>query len=262
MPQDLSRRTSFNSVVENYHASRPHYPEALFDTLVAKAGLTDDAKLLEIGPGTGHATEPLARRGFDIAAVELGAKLADKARETLSQYPNVRIVVGAFETMPLATNAFDLVYAASAFHWIEPAAKFSKPHALLKSGGHLAIIRAAPISDEAGDAFFHASQPVYKKYTPGSREESIGLLRRDELKPAEVDGTLFTVSSFDTFPVVFRYSAKEYVALLGTYSPTIAMEPDRRAGFLGDMKSLIENEFGGRIERHMSMNLTIALRRD
>jgi 16S rRNA A1518/A1519 N6-dimethyltransferase RsmA/KsgA/DIM1 with predicted DNA glycosylase/AP lyase activity len=40
--------------------------------------------LLEIGCGTGKATAPLARRGFPVTCVELGAQLAAVARRELA----------------------------------------------------------------------------------------------------------------------------------------------------------------------------------
>lgn len=72
-------------------------------------------------------------------------------------------MTGAFEDVIFPSESFDLVYAATAFHWITPNVRFSKPYNLLKVNGHLAIIHTNHISDEVGDEFFFASQPIYKK---------------------------------------------------------------------------------------------------
>ena len=152
--KDINLRTTFNNEAELYHAVRPRYPEDLFDALVRTAQLRDGAKLLEIGPGTGQATEPLTKRGYEITAVELGTGLAEVARKALEKYKNVEIITGAFEEVELPPESFDLVYAATAFHWVKPEVKFSKSHKLLKAGGHLVIIGTHHVSDEAGDEFF------------------------------------------------------------------------------------------------------------
>jgi len=73
-------RQTFETVAARYHEARPGYPEALYDTLTGLTRITPDAdEILEIGCGTGKATIPLARRGFAITGVELGAALAAAA---------------------------------------------------------------------------------------------------------------------------------------------------------------------------------------
>src|SRR5215470_14160852 len=144
----MTPRSSFDDVAELYDAIRPRYPEALFGALVNAARLQPDAHLLEIAPGTGQATLPLARRGYHITAVELGANMARVAQANLKDYPQVEIINASFEEADLPLGGFDLVYVASALHWITPAARFAKPHAHLKKAGQLAVIRRNKVSDE------------------------------------------------------------------------------------------------------------------
>ena len=262
MPKGIDLRTTFNTEAALYRAIRPCYPEALFDALVKTTALRDDARLLEIGPGAGQATESLAKRGFAIVAVEIGEDLAAVAREALNQYANVHIVTGAFEEAEFPPESFDLVYAATALHWIKPEVRFSKPHQLLKAGGSLAVISTHHVSDEAGDAFFFASQPIYKQHKPGGTyDDNLCLTRSAELTPDAVDENIFAPVRFDVFPLAVRYSATEYIQLLSTYSPTLSMESDKRAHFLGDIEMLIEDKFDGSIVKHYAMTLTIAKKR-
>ena len=67
VPTDEDRerlRQTFDAAAARYDRVRPEYPEALFDDLVALAGLTPGDHLLEVGCATGKATRPLARRGY------------------------------------------------------------------------------------------------------------------------------------------------------------------------------------------------------
>src|SRR5262249_4706301 len=91
-----------------------------------QAGLGRRARLLEIAPGTGQATLLLAKMGYRITGVELRANMARIARERLKAYPNVEIVTASFEAAELPAAAFDLVYVATALHWIATEARFSK----------------------------------------------------------------------------------------------------------------------------------------
>jgi SAM-dependent methyltransferase len=255
----MTPQSAFDDVAELYDAIRPRYPEALFGALVSAARLQPDSRLLEIAPGTGQATLPLARRGFHITAVELGANMARIARENLKDYPRVEIIQSSFEDVDLPLGGFDLAYAASALHWIAPEFRFAKPHAYLKKTGHLAIIRRNKVSDEEGDLFATAAQPIYERYKwDSTRSKALAPRRRAEVAPAPLDQTLFELSCFKTFPVVTRYSAAEYASLLNTISWTILMPDAERASFLADIRQLIDERFDGEVVQHHEMSLLIA----
>ena len=80
-------RQTFDQAADSYDRVRPEYPDELFDDLVALTGVTPGDHLLEVGCATGKATRPLARRGFRITCVELGAGLAAAARVNLAGFP-------------------------------------------------------------------------------------------------------------------------------------------------------------------------------
>lgn len=259
MTDKIALRRTFNSNAALYHSMRPRYPELLFDTLSAETQLSDDARLLEIGSGTGQATESLAKRNYEITAVELGANLAELGRKALKNYPNVHIITSSFEEIELESESYDLIYSATAFHWIKPEFQFRKPHRLLKNGGHLAIIGTTHVSDEVGDKFFIAANPIYAKFQRGGAyKEDFHPEPLSELKINKIDESLFTPTFFKAFPLQVEYSAEEYIQLISTYSPTIAMDADERSDFLEAIRQLIEDQFGGSILKHYGFSLTIA----
>ena len=255
---DFHLKTTFNTEAALYHASRPRYPAILFDTIIQQTQLDDHARLLEIAPGTGQATEAMAKRGYDITAVELGDELAKIAREALQPYPTVNIINAPFETVDLPAEAFDLVYVATALHWIDLESRFCKPHHLLKSGGHMAIIGTTHVSDEEGDVFSNASQPIYKKYDPGEKyRDDFQLPRLSELKSYDYDTDRFTLVYFHAFRHIIDYSASEFARLLNTHSNVIATPTDRRTGFLSAIEDLIRTEFDDHLRIHYGMWLMI-----
>lgn len=255
---DVALRQTFNTQAELYNAVRPHYPPELFEALVEVTQLADGANLLEIGPGTGQATVPFAERGYYITAVELGDAMATVAQRELEKYPNVEIITGAFEDIDLSAESFDLVYSATALHWVKPEMRFTKPHRLLKSDGHLAIIHTNHLSDD----FYHSTEPIYKKYEydrPKSSNDAKVPLLRDlaDVRPSAFDESLFGQVFFKVFPVTLSYDADTYCKLISTYSPTLAMTPVRREEFLNEMKDLINTKFEGQITRRYGMSLTV-----
>lgn len=258
MKDDIKLRETFDQEAELYNAIRPTYPGALFDALVEATNLPSKAKLVEIGPGTGQATRPLADRGYDITAVELGIGLADVARQELRRYPNVKVITGSFEDTELPANSFNLVFAATAFHWIKPEMRFSKPHRILKRGGHLAIIHTNHVSDEQGDQLFNASQPIYHKYYGNDGSSKPTLPAAADVQPTELDDKFFKLTLFACFPMIVDYTADEYANLLNTYSPTLALPKDKRLDFIRDIKAIINERFDGKVAKHFVMSLTVA----
>jgi hypothetical protein len=155
------------------------------------------------------------------------------------------------------------VCVATAFHWISAETKFAKLHALLKPFGNLAIIHRHHVSDERGDRFTAATQPIYQCYErdAAARAKVYIPRRRAELRPEPIDERLFLPLTFETLPEVITYSAEDYVSLLSTYSPTLAMAPEERATFLDGIHRLIHEKFGGRILQHYAISLQVAQRR-
>jgi SAM-dependent methyltransferase len=161
-------RRTFDSAAACYHRARPDYPTALYDELERAAGLRPGDRLLEVGCGTGKATIPLARRGYRIMCVELGRALAAEARRNLAGFPDVRVVHADFEGWEPATAAsFELVFAATAWHWIDPGIRYRKAARWLRAGGHLAFWSAVHVFPEGGDPFFREIQPVYDQIGEG-----------------------------------------------------------------------------------------------
>ncbi|OQP44855.1 hypothetical protein A4H97_10880 [Niastella yeongjuensis] len=255
---DNSLRHTFNEVALLYNEIRPRYPDELFSTLIEVSTVNKNSTLLEIGPGTGQATKALAQKGFNITAIELGASLAEVMRQELYDYKNIQIITGAFEETALSPESFDLVFAATSFHWIEPAIKFSKSHTILKNKGHLAIIHTNHISDEKGDAFFNASQPIYDRYDFTGKHQKPKLPKNEELKASDLDKQLFKLVHFQLFPVTVTYTAKQFVQLLNTFSNHLAAPKEMQHEFYEAIETLIRNSFQGRIDKHFSMSLTIA----
>ena len=214
--------------------------------------------MLEIGSGTGQATLPLAERQYRITAIELGLNLAVVARRKLAHFPNVTIVVAAFEDWPLPRQPFDAVVAATAFHWLDPSVRVTKAADALRPGGVLATIATHHI--DGGDApFFIDVQDCYRRWYPGSAD--LGLPTAADIPPDS--GELEQSGRFE--PPTFRryeweegYSAQAYLDLLSTYSDHRALEETTRRHLLDCISQLIAERYSGRIRKRYLNQLRIA----
>jgi SAM-dependent methyltransferase len=252
-------RETFESAAEGYDAARPSYPQQLFDDLVELADLRSDARLLEIGCATGKATVPLLERGFSVVCVELGVHLAERARANLAGMP-VEIHVAPFEVWENECDRFDLVYAATAWHWIDPAIRYRKVYELLRPTGHLAFWSAQHAFPVDYDPFFREIQEVY---------DAIGESRPGEWPPprpdrvpddgAEIEATgLFEGIEVRRYVWETVYSAEEYIALLDTFSGHIAMERSKRELLYGEIRHRIGLRTPPSVRRHWNAILHVA----
>ncbi|GAA1938778.1 class I SAM-dependent methyltransferase [Kitasatospora viridis] len=132
-----SRAHSFNSAAGQYEASRPSYPPALFDAVEEFMGRSlAGVRVADIGAGTGIATRLLCERSADVIAVEPGAAMTAEFRRVL---PDVPVVRGDGNALPLADSSRDLLTYAQSWQWTDTSRSVPEALRVLSPGGALAI---------------------------------------------------------------------------------------------------------------------------
>jgi SAM-dependent methyltransferase len=121
----------------DYDRFRPRYPDSVFDDIMELANLVSGAEVIEVGAGTGIATEPLVDRGLVVTAIEPAAEMAGVAETKLGD--RAQIFVGRFEDYP-SRRSVDLIASFNAWHWIEPALAVDRAAQLIKPGGYVALV--------------------------------------------------------------------------------------------------------------------------
>ena len=145
----ISSIDPYRGLAQIYEEIRPSYPLRLIEDVVDRTGIRKDARLLEIGAGTGKATVQFAEKGFRIHAIELGEDMARILREKCAPYPNVTLDIIPFEKWDASgEQPYDLIYSAQAFHWLDTGTKFQKCHDRLRDGGWLALFWYHPSDEE------------------------------------------------------------------------------------------------------------------
>ncbi|MGW0579104.1 class I SAM-dependent methyltransferase [Streptomyces sp. NPDC002920] len=136
-PTTRARAHSFNTAAAQYAANRPSYPPALLDAIESLAGRPlAGARVADIGAGTGIATGLLHARGARVVAVEPGDGMAEQFRQSL---PDIPIVRGDGDHLPLATASLDFLTYAQSWHWTDPASSVPEALRVLRPGGALAL---------------------------------------------------------------------------------------------------------------------------
>jgi SAM-dependent methyltransferase len=256
-------RTTFDGDAERYDRARPGYPAALYDDLAALAGIGPGCRVLEIGCGTGQATVPLAERGCEIVAVELGAELAEVARRNLARFPKAEVVTAAFEAWSLPPEPFDVVLSATAFHWIDPAVRVVKSADALKPDGYLATIATHHVASGTDhDRFFADVQDCYERWDPATPPGlRLAPSSAIPMEGGEIEHSgRFEAPRFLRHETDIPYTSETYIDVLLTYSGHRALEPARQRGLLDCIAGLIDGRYGGRIVKRYLSELRLARR--
>ena len=160
-------RQRFSDRVDNYVGYRPGYPAALLDALVALVGDVDSAAVADVGSGTGIFSCVLLERGLRVYAVEPNAAMRSAAERACAGRTGFVSVDGSAEDTGLAAGSVDLITAAQAFHWFDPAASRREFERILKPGGKIALIwnrrRLAQTFQRDYDRLLREHAPEYGK---------------------------------------------------------------------------------------------------
>ncbi len=156
----------FDSVAEDYDLVRRGYPAALVDAAILRGGLVSGSRVLEVGCGTGKLTELLAARQLNVDAVDPGPRMIEQAKRRVGGRDDVRFHVGRFEDVALPEEAFDAVFSATAFHWVDPLIGWTKTASHLRPGGLLALLAHMTVHDERSAAADEGFRELLRKHAP------------------------------------------------------------------------------------------------
>lgn len=252
-------RETFGEIAERY-AARPGYPPAIVDELLSLTGLTSGSAVLEVGCGTGQLTVPLARRGLAVTAVELSADLAEVALRHLVGHPDVNMIIAAFEDVTLPDAMFDLVVAATSWHWVDPAVGLPKAARVLRPDGALATIYTYHVAGGT-EQFFADAERLYERWdastTPGY---PLPAPATAPLDPIDLCSPFFGEPQVRRHEWQLTYTTAEFLAELHTYSPIISLRADHRAELMAAVGSLIDASYGGTVTKNHITELRVVRR--
>ncbi|WP_107654815.1 class I SAM-dependent methyltransferase [Nocardia suismassiliense] len=122
---------SFGVDTDRYDRSRPRYPDALVQTIVAAS---PGREFLDVGVGTGIVARQCRAAGCTVLGVEPDERMAEFARRH-----GTEVEVATFEAWDPAGRTFDTVVSGQAWHWVDPVAGAAKAAEVLRPGGRLAL---------------------------------------------------------------------------------------------------------------------------
>jgi SAM-dependent methyltransferase len=252
----MDLRDTFDTVADVYDAARPGYPAGLFADIAETTGLEPGDAVLEVGCGSGQATEGLLGLGAYVTALDPGPALIAAAKARFAGRGGVRFVTARFEAWTPPARAFRLVAAAQAWHWVPPAEGFARAAAALQPGGWLAIFGHAPVGFPK--SFTDAAQPLYMRFAPelwAPPPESW------YLPPGPVSGLIATSGAFAppvhrAHPWTWRHTPDSFRAFLTSRSDVQVLPTGRREPLIDGLARIVADQGGLAIgyESHLYMS--------
>lgn len=256
----------FNEVPELYDRVRPSYPDELFADLVAITGMDERSSVLEVGCGTGQATRPLAALGCSVTAVERGDDLAALARQRLAAFPNVQVETSAFEQWDARGRRFDVLVAASSWHWVDPSTGWTRAHDVLNPGGWMALIGNVVVRRPGEPEVYAETADLHERYCPGHPEWGHPPLD-DEVRASgegwgliNDPGSLFCPPMARWYPSVQWFDGVGFSDLLRSTSLYRSLDVDVREPLLDAIAERIRTRMGDRASRRYLSVLRIGQR--
>lgn len=229
----FDERKVFDTIPEKFERWRLKYTPELFEFLVSRCSLGKGTSCLEIGPGTGQATDFALDAGCDYTAIELGGHLAAVMREKYRDRPNFKLVEGDFELYPFEHGSFDFVYSAAAIQWIDPTVAFSKCFDILKPGGYLAMFLLHGDYQTPNPTLYRDIQKVYDEHFHTEAPY------RQRFPYLDAPKYGFGAEERFAFPSSRCYTADEYVEYIHTHSDHIMLREDCRKAFYCGIRDAI-----------------------
>ncbi|MEV6165096.1 class I SAM-dependent methyltransferase [Streptomyces sp. NPDC052052] len=242
-----SQARSFDQAAVNYAAHRPSYPPDLIDAVEELADRPlRGARVADIGAGTGLATALLHARGARVIAVEPGQGMASQFRLGL---PEVPLVLGDGNNLPLASGAIDILTYAQAWHWTDQRRSVPEALRVLRPGGALALWW----NDSDSTVSWIADQDARLRRLFGADDSEPDPMARFRGLPTELDFATRQVRWTRTVPL------DTHLANLASYSDFLMLGEKGTKTFLDAERDLLTCLFPhGTVEERYVVSLAVA----
>jgi SAM-dependent methyltransferase len=230
-------RKIFDSKVppDEFDKWRTRYCDECFSDVIEFSKLGVENSALEIGHGTGQATEPILKTGCSYLAIELGENFTEAMKHRFSVYNNFHIINADFETYDFEQRQFDLVYSAATIQWIPEEIGFPKVYNLLKSGGTFAMMLTRTDYKAPNEDLYSEIQEVYNEYFHPETKYTCNLVYSNVEKHGFID--------FESrhYYKSRELNADDYVSYISIHSDHLALQEPNKSKFFAGIKDAIQS---------------------
>jgi len=135
-------RTFYKYLSKVYDQINPFiWDERMRDEAIDMLGLSADDMVVDIGCGTGFATEGLLEEVDTVYGLDQSRHQLSKAYQKFGKHGDVRFHLGDAERLPFQDDTFDVVWSSGSIeYWPNPVDALEECRRIAKPGGKVLIV--------------------------------------------------------------------------------------------------------------------------
>ncbi len=255
--EEREGRSLFGLNPAGYDQVRPPYPDSFFSLLIEQGALFPGAVTLEIGPGNGLATRVLMAQGAHPLTLVEPNRGFERMLNSLSAQVDVdiQLVQAAFEDAVLPPASYDLVVAATAYHWLNPKTRVEKIANLLKPMGYVALLWNVFGTLHKDDPFHEATKTLlaHLSKSPSDSSDTIPFgLDRQNREGEFMHSGKFEVRSYVEIQWTLQLDTAQVGLLYEGFSSIARLPALERTEILDQIMTIAGTQFHGLVNRNMT----------
>jgi SAM-dependent methyltransferase len=213
----------------DYERGRPDYPDEAGRWLAERLDLRPERRVVDIAAGTGKLTRALVATGAKVVAVEPVAGMREQLAAVL---PDVEVLDGVAEAIPLDDAAVDAATVGQAFHWFDGDRALLEIHRIARPCCRLAVVYNRRRLENPLQAALDAILRPLHEQTPAHRG--------GRWRQAFARTRLWTAVEGDELPHVQLLDREGVVARAASSSFIAALPRERRAAVLDQVRAVVK----------------------
>lgn len=243
--QNQTRSEIFDTLAEEYEKFRPKFPLEFISQVISKINISENANILEIGCGTGQATEPFSKLNFNMTAIDPGANLLNIAKSKFQDNCKIKFCESTFEDFnpEVESEKYDFIFAAHSFHWVNPEVGCKKVSELLNDHSYFSTIFFEKKWPDDVRRELDRLYTKYKKDFANVAKANTGPVFNNDYQDKHQYEKYFMNEGIIKLDFELEYNAENYVGLMKTMSDHRKLPIDVQNKFFNELSDVI-NQFG------------------
>jgi ubiquinone/menaquinone biosynthesis C-methylase UbiE len=218
----------FDVTADAYERGRPEYPEDAVAFVCDRLRIAPGRTVLDLAAGTGKLTRALTPMGASLIGVEPAAGMREALQASM---PEIPVLDGTAEAIPLDDGSVDAVVVGQAFHWFDGDRAIPEIARVLRPRGGLAIVFNVRDEDDPMQAALSEIWEPHRGDTPTHRTVS--------WRDAFVGQDVFTSLEHRAFRHVQRVDREQLVDRVVSVSFIAILAPSERDRVAERVRSLV-----------------------